>query len=368
MMPYFQECFYNPSSSYPGGVHAASVIEDARNRVAACIGATDKNDKIIFTSGATESNNLVMQYADINEMTFISSATEHSSICGRYCVPVDSSGRINIFEYIRCMSSLHDQHLISNSGCIVSVLLVNNETGVINDVDAIALINNRLSNEWGIKILTHTDATQAVGKCAVNVKALGVNFMTFAAHKIGGPKGAGVLYASEEVETVPSVFVGGGQEHGMRAGTENVPGIVGLAKAIELKTSPLAIYESQSKIYELEERLVRGILAKGISFKVIGDEPRISGVLSIEFPGVDAKSLVSALGLDGIYISTGSACNSAKFTPSPTLKAMGLEDEAPYIVRISLSAHNTNEEVDSIVDAIRNAIEIINNIRRRENY
>lgn len=346
MLPYFTEKFGNASSkTHSYGWVAEEAVKSAREQVAQLIGSLAQ--EIIFTSGATEAANIgikgVFEAYKSRGNHLVTVKTEHKAVLDVYkslekkgaeitYLNVDREGLINFNEL---------EAAISDKTVLVSVMYANNETGVIQDIRKIAGIVHS-SNA-----IFFCDATQAVGKIAVNVMKDGIDLLALSAHKMYGPKGVGALYIRRKnprVALLP-ILDGGGQEKGFRPGTLNVPGIVGLGKACEIAFNSV---EEANRIKKLRDKLEEGLLRVKAS-KVNGHkEKRLPNTLNIAFPGLRADSLIT--GIKEIAISTGSACTSALPEPSHVLTAMGLSKEEVYgSVRFSLGRFTTMEEIETTV-------------------
>jgi cysteine desulfurase len=356
MLPFLCEQYGNASSQYSLGAKAKRAIEQARKQVAAAIGA--EPSEITFTSGGSETNSWVLRcVADTyrNEpMHIVTTAIEHHSVLNA-CrsleqtdievtyLPVDKMGRVSV-DNVRAAIKPHTK--------LVSIMLANNEIGTIQPI---AEIGRLLKGE---SILLHTDAVQAVGHIPVNVKDLQVDYLTASAHKFNGAKGTGILYKRSGLDLSPLVF-GGGQEGGLRAGTENIAGIVAAGYAIEERVGEIA--DTAKRLKAMVEDTVNGIKEIIPSVRVNGDsECRLPGTVNLCFEGVSGESLMHLLDLKGVYISTSSACTSGKDEPSHVLLALGLtEKQAKSSIRISYGKYNCADEVGKIVTAVCDAYEKI---------
>jgi len=373
MAPFYAETFANPSSLHLPGQKARRALEEARETVASCLGAGP--DEIVFTSGGTESDNLALRGAlsGAGRKRLITSSVEHSAVlnCCRALeaegvetiyLPVDGGGAVKMETLEESLASRLET---GRKVDLVSVMLGNNETGALQPVKEIAAALR------GKGIPLHTDAVQAFGKMEVAVDALGVDLLSISAHKFNGPKGVGALYIRRGTQLSP-VLLGGRQERALRAGTENVPAIVGLAKAMELARSELP--DSAARLAALRDRLERGILDRLPGARLNGDAapsghgtPAVPGrrlphILNIAFEGVEGDALLLALDVRGIAASTGSACNAGSLEGSHVLKAMGVEPAlARGSIRFSLGRGNTDEEMDRTADAL---CEIVPQLRR----
>jgi cysteine desulfurase len=360
MLPFLREQYGNASSQYFLGAKAKRAIEQSRKQVAEAIGSEPL--EITFTSGGSETNSWVIRciaetYRN-KPIHIITSAIEHHSVLNA-CraleqngvevtfLPVDNMGRVSV-ENVKVA--------IKPNTKLVSIMLANNEIGTIQPI---AEIGQFLK---GRGILFHTDAVQAIGHIPVNVKDLQVDFLTASAHKFNGAKGTGILYKRAGLELSPLVF-GGEQECGLRAGTENVAGIVSAGYAIEESVSEMVATSKQLKA--MVEVTVKGIKEKIPSVRVNGDtEKHLPGMVNLGFDGVSGESLMHLLDLKGICVSTSSACTSGKDEPSHVLLALGLsEQQAKSAIRISYGRYNTADEAKVIVKAVCGAYaKIIDNL------
>lgn len=351
MLPYLKGSFANPSSIHRLGRLARSAIETAREQLAAMVRVHPS--QVIFTSGATEANNAAIMGVGLRlplgQMLF--SSVEHPSVqepmfaLNRHGwqnerLPVDAAGRTSVEQLAA--------HLNENTR-LVSVMWANNETGVINDIAALA----KLARDRNV--LLHTDAVQAAGKLAVDFSASGAHLMSLSAHKMCGPKGAGALIIERGQELEPLLH-GGGQEKGRRGGTENVAGIVGFGKAAELAMQELAT--RQAHMHQLRDRFeagLRSVLPESVIFAEQAE--RLANTVFMAVPGIEGETLIMALDRQGFAVSAGAACGSDLHEPSTTLKAMGIPTElARCAVRVSLGVANTQADVDGLVEAIRQQV------------
>jgi cysteine desulfurase len=353
MSPFFSEVCGNPSSLHMSGQRAKRAIEEARHTVAEALGAHSK--EIFFTSGGTESNNLAIRGAAqamrARGRHIITSAIEHHAVLN-VCRAMEKDGfdvtylpvdRFGILD----LDALRDN--IRSDTVLVSIMLANNEVGTIQPLSRVA----EMTRAKGI--LLHTDACQAAGKMVVNVDNLRVDLLSLAAHKFYGPKGQGALYVRKGTEILPSMQ-GGHQERLLRPGTENVPGIVGLATAIRLSTKDLPA--ESARVSGLREHLEASIRARVSDVSFNGHrERRLPNIANMSFVGVDGEALLLGLDMRGISVSTGSACNAGSTEPSHVLLAMGLERNlAQGSLRFSLGRQNTETEVDSVVEAVSEVV------------
>jgi cysteine desulfurase len=351
MMPYMTKVFGNAASrNHSFGWEAEAAVEKAREQIAKLIGATAK--EIIFTSGATESNNLAIK--GIAEMYrergnhIITQATEHKAVldtCKRLeksgyrvtYLPVKADGLIDLEDLKRAMD---------DKTILVTIMIANNEIGVIQPVAEIG----KLCHEKGV--LFHTDGVQAIGKIPVDVNAMQIDALSLSAHKIYGPKGVGALYVRRRNPRVQisEQINGGGHERGMRSGTLNVPGIVGLGKACELAGEEMK--SETERLLKLRNKLQHKLESALDYVHVNGSmEHRLPGNLNMSFVYVEGESLL--MGINDIAVSSGSACTSATLEPSYVLKALGLGDDVAHSsIRFGLGRFNTEGEVDYVSDKV----------------
>ena len=350
MMPYFTYKFGNPHSrSHSYGWEAEEGVEKARGQVAKLIGADEK--EVIFTSGATESNNLAIRgiaefYKD-RKNHIVTTVTEHKCVLDtcRHLeqqgfevtyLPVQKNGLIDL-DALRAA--------VTDKTVVVSIMAVNNEIGVIQPLAEIGKICREK------KAFFHTDAAQAAGKIPLDVEAMNIDLMSISGHKIYGPKGIGALYVRRKprVRLVP-LIVGGGQERGFRSGTLPTPLCVGLGEAAEIAMKEM---DAESKrLTKLQARMLKGLNDKLTDIHVNGDlEHRIPGNLNIGFAYVEGESLM--MGIKGLSVSSGSACTSASLEPSYVLRALGVEEDMAHTsLRIGLGRFTTEQEVDTAVDEL----------------
>ncbi len=350
MIPYFTENFGNPSSLYSMSDIPREAIDKARKRVAKAINA-DKNE-IFFTAGGSESDNWILKgiaFANKKKGNHIITTTiEHHAIL-HACkflekngfevtyLPVDEYGFINLEDL---------KKEIKDTTILVSIMFANNEVGTIQPIKEIGEICREK------KIYFHTDAVQAVGHVNIDVKDMNIDALSMAGHKFYGPKGIGAMYLRKGVK-IESLIHGGAQERGKRASTENVPGIVGIGKAIELATSEM---KAESKrLSELRDKLIKGLVEEIPYAKVNGPsgDKRLPGNVNLSFIGIEGETLLLDLNDAGIFVSTGSACASASLNPSHVLLALGLPHEVAHgSLRLTLGAGTTEEHVDYALKVI----------------
>lgn len=356
MLPFFNNIYGNPSSTYSFGKEVKEEIKKARCNVAKLIGANE--DEIIFTSCASESNvtaimNAIRSYP--NKKHVITTKVEHASIMEtmKYlesigysitCLSVDEFGRLNLDEI---------ESSITNDTCLISVMMANNEIGNIYPIKEIS----EIAKKHGI--LFHSDAVQAIGKIRIDVKELGVDTLSLSGHKINAPKGIGVLYVKDGVPFTPLVF--GHQEKNRRGGTENTPYIIGLGKACELIIKDN--YKSNDSLKDLRDYMESEIKSKFDDVKIYGDlANRLPNTSSIAFKNINAEELLLMLESFNIFVSTGSACNSEIAEPSHVLVACNTNLDIYSPIRISLGKYNTKDEIDIFIKRLEN---IINMFRKR---
>jgi cysteine desulfurase len=359
MLPYFTEKFGNSASrNHPFGWVAEEGVETARERIAKLIGATTK--EIIFTSGATESDNLAIK--GVAEMYrekgnhIITAVTEHKAVldtCKRLekygyrvtYLPVQKDGLVDLEDLKRA---------IDDKTILVTIMAANNEIGVLQPVTEIG----KICRERGV--IFHTDATQAVGKVPVDVNKQNIDILSISAHKMYGPKGVGALYVRRKNPRVQisAIIDGGGHERGMRSGTLNVPGIVGLGKACQLAMEEMP--EETRKLTGLRDRLRDKIMGRLDEVFINGSwEHRLPGNLNISFAYVEGESLL--MGINDIAVSSGSACTSATLEPSYVLKALGTGDDLAHSsIRFGIGRFNTEAEVDYVADRV---VETVSRLR-----
>jgi len=347
MLPHFTDAFGNPSSIHSLGVETRAAVAEAREKVASLIGAT--SDEIIFTSGGTEADNLAIKGVALANAHkgrhIVTTRIEHHAVeeSSRYLekqgfkvtrVGVDKDGLVDPKDI---------EKAITPETILISVMHANNEVGTIQPIAEIGKMAR------GRGVYFHTDAVQTVGHIPTIVGELGVDLLAISAHKLYGPKGVGVLYVRKGTRIV-SFMHGGGQERGLRASTENVPGIVGLGKASEIAQTEM---DAESKqLTRLRDRLIKGLLERILQIRLNGHATqRLPNNVNISVASVEGESLAVSLDLEGIAVSTGSACSSEAMEPSHVLMAMGLPSElARGSVRFSLGRDNTDADIDRVLE------------------
>ena len=359
MLPYFDEEFGNPSSLYSLGQRAKEGLEDARERVAKCLGCSPK--EITFTSGGSEADNqALVSAARIGERKgkkhIISSAFEHHAILHTLeklrkegfdieLLPVGPTGTITAEQVKKA---------IRPDTCLVTIMYANNEIGSIMPIKEIGAV----CKEAGV--LFHTDAVQAAGHLHIDVKDQNIDMLSLSGHKFHGPKGTGVLYARQGI-MLTNIIEGGAQERGKRAGTENMAGIRGLAAALEEACAH--IDENAAKVSKLRDKLIEGI--SKIPHSVLNGDPvnRLPGNVNFCFEGIEGESMLLLLDLKGICASSGSACTSGSLDPSHVLLAIGRPHEVAHgSLRLSLCEWNTEEEIDYILQELPQIVEYLRNM------
>ncbi|MDR1778127.1 MAG: cysteine desulfurase NifS [Desulfovibrio sp.] len=355
MLPYLSDFYGNPSSMYAFAARAADGIDQARSRVAALLGANP--EEIIFTSCGSESDNTAIfsaLQAQPDKRHLITTRVEHSAIlntaqywerqgCRVTYLNVDDRGRLDQEQYLQALG---------DDTALVSIMFANNEVGNIYPIQRMA----EAARERGV--LFHTDAVQAVGKTPIDLSHMPVDMLSLSGHKIHAPKGIGVLYVRRGVRFRPFLR-GGHQERGRRAGTENVPYIVGLGKAAQLATEHLQ--EERIAVARLRDRLEQGIMAGVPDCIVNGDtENRLPNTSNISFKNVEGEAILLMLDRLGICASSGSACTSGSLEPSHVLRAMGVPfNYAHGSVRLSLSRYTTEEDVDYVTEHLPDVIKTL---------
>jgi cysteine desulfurase len=364
MVPYLNKHWGNPSSPYSFGNQARLAVEKARARVAEHLGC--KPAEVIFTSCGTESDNLaargVVHALHRRGNHIVTTSIEHHAVlntckaleiegCRITCLPVGSDGAVRIEDVEKSLCS---------ETVLITVMHANNETGVIQPVEEIAILAKKRG------IVFHTDAVQTAGKIPLRLCKLGADLISISGHKFYGPKGMAALYIREGTPLSP-LLTGGPHEHSRRAGTENVAGIVGLSRALALATeSSESEYKRLQKLRDRFEAQIRSAVPR---MKINGAlAPRVPNTSSMSFESVDGESIVLGLDLRGIYVSTGSACSTGDPEPSHVLLAMGLSpNEAQGSIRISLGKDTREEDIDTVVGVLTDTVERLRGISSIEN-
>ncbi len=366
MVPYLTREYFNPSSMYEPARQVAEAIRRARQQIARCFGNIRSNE-IVFTSCATESNNTAIigvAKANPERRHIVTTAVEHPAVLevckemqrGGYEVtflPVDRHGNLNIKDFVRALRP---------DTLLVTIMHANNETGVIFPVAELA----RITKETDPNIVFHTDATQSVGKLRIDLAGeyRHVDLLSFSGHKLHAPKGIGVLFIRKGTPIRP-FMVGGHQESGRRAGTENVPYIIGLAKAMELAYQNLE--EENNRLERMRDRLERELRNRIPYLEINGEgAPRLSNTLNLSCHFIEGEAMLFELFEHGICASSGSACTSGSLEPSHVLTAMKVPFTAIHgSVRFSLSRYNTEEDIDRIIEVFP---EVVERLRRASPY
>lgn len=349
MLPCFSQNYGNPSSIYEIAREAKSLIDNARKQVATAIGAEEK--EIYFTAGGSESDNWAIKgiaesYKDKGKHIITSSIEHHAVLhtC-QYLekngyevtyLPVDEDGKIRIEDL---------EKAIRPDTILISIMFANNEIGTLQPIKEIGEIAKKH------KIIFHTDAVQAVGHVKIDVKQMNIDMLSLSAHKLYGPKGIGALYVRKGIK-LKSYIHGGAQERGIRAGTENVPGIVGLGKAIELATAEME--QENKRLIKLRDEIIDGILNNIPYTRLNGHRTdRLPANVNISFEFIEGESILLLLDMNGIYASSGSACTSGSLDPSHVLLAIGLPHEKAHgSLRMTLGIENTEEDVKKLLEVL----------------
>ena len=347
MLAWFRDQYGNPSTLYSLARDPRRAVAHSREIIAAAIHA--EPEEIFFTSGGTEADNWALKgtaFRHARGEGIITSAIEHHAVLNS-CAALERMGyavnRLPVDREGLVRADALRSHL-ADSTFLVSVMLANNEIGTIEHAAELAEIAHQAG------ALFHTDAVQAVGHIPVDVKTLGIDMLSASAHKFNGPKGIGFLYLRSGVQLIPLID-GGGQEHGLRGGTENVAGIVGMAAALQQHTEHMA--QEASYLNELSNRLVRNLKEKRLDFLTNGSSHRIPGSLSLSFKGADGEMLMHRLDLMGTAVATGSACNSKDTVLSHVIQAIAVPQEYAHgTIRITLGMDNTPEQMDTLTNQI----------------
>ena len=354
MMPFFTQSFGNPSSIYKLGQENKRAVDLAKERIAKAIGATP--NEIYFTAGGCEADNWVIKgiaFANMNKGNhIITTSIEHPAIINSCkflekhgfevtLLGVDENGQVRLDEL---------ENAIKDNTILISVMFANNEIGTIQPIKEIAEIAKKHN------VYFHTDAVQAVGSLRIDVKDLGVDMLSMSGHKFYGPKGIGALYIKKGTK-IDSLIHGGGQEQGKRAGTENVPAIVGMGKAIELAYENFD--ETTNRIIALREKLINGVLNNIPHVRLNGHRTkRLPGNTNFSFSFIEGESLLLMLNMKGVAGSSGSACSSGSLDPSHVLLAIGLDHGTAHgSLRLTLGAETTEEDIDYTVNILAHEVE-----------
>lgn len=365
MVHVMEEDFGNPSSKHTKGITAENYIKEAKETI--CTQLKCKPKEIIFTSGGTESNNMAFIGTAIANRRagkhVITTRIEHASVHEPMAyleemgydvtyLPVDSTGRVSVEEL---------ENAIREDTFLISIMYVNNEVGSVQPIEQIG----QMLKKKHPQILFHVDAIQAFGKYKIVPKKLGVDMMSVSGHKIHGPKGSGFLYVNEKVKIRPILF-GGGQQDGMRSGTENVPAIAGLGVAVkEIYTGHL---EKRAKLYELKKRLIAGLQdVDGVTINALIEpiEETAPHIVSVSFANTRSEVMLHALAQKGVFVSSGSACSSNHPELSGTLQAIGVKSELlDSTLRFSFSVMTTSEEIDYAIAVVKEVLPVLRKFTR----
>ena len=360
MLPCFNAIYGNSNSLHSYGREASAIVDRARDRIAHAINAS-KSNEIYFTSGGTEADNWAIKgiaHAYSNKgKHIITSSIEHRAVldaCAQLeeegfevtYIPVDSTGLVNLTELL---------HAIRKDTTLISIMAVNNEVGTIQNIKAIA----KIAHDYGI--IFHTDAVQGLGAIKIDVQDMEIDAMTLSSHKIYGPKGIGCLYLKNGIR-IETLIAGGSQERGKRGGTLNVPAIAGFGKAVEIAARDIII--NQQKLRSERDYFIRSLQEKLDYITINGHQfQKVNGILNISFDMVDSESLLMLLDMEGVAVSTGSACTSNSVEPSHVLKAMGLDESiVKSAIRISFGKNISKSDIDYVVNVITNAVNQLRSI------
>ncbi|MEW6242670.1 MAG: cysteine desulfurase NifS [Bacillota bacterium] len=359
MVRYMTDIYGNPSSVHAFGRMARKGVEEARESVAALIGASP--GEIIFTSGGTEADNLaikgIAESLSHKGKHIITSKVEHHAVL-HTCEYLEKKGFSVTYlpvDRYGTVSASDVEAALQDDTILVSVMMANNEVGTIQPIAEIV----QAAKSRGV--LVHTDAVQAVGAVRIDVEEMGVDLLSLSGHKIYGPKGVGALYVRKGVKLLP-IAHGGGHERGKRAGTENVPGIVGLGKAAELARDEMGA--SSERIKHLRDRLIEGILSR-IEHSRLNGHPtnRLPNNVNVSIEYVEGEAMLLSLDQQGVAASSGSACTSGSLEPSHVLMAMGLSHEVAHgSLRMTLGRQNTEEDVDYVLSVLPPIVERLRNM------
>jgi len=357
MLPYLKENYGNPSSTYSLGVKSKSAIEKAREVVAEKIGGTSR--EVYFTSGGSEADNWAIKgvaYANKNKgKHIITSKVEHHAVL-HTCEYLEKQGfevtYVDVDKY-GMVDPKDIEKAIREDTILITIMYANNEVGTIMPIKEIGEIAKKH------KVYFHTDAVQAVGTLEIDVNDLNVDMLSMSAHKFHGPKGTGALYIRRGVK-IDNLIIGGGQERTKRAGTENIAGIVGMAKALELAYD--GYEERNEKLSRLRDLLIEKLLTN-IKYTRLNGHPskRLPGNVNVSIEFIEGESMLLSLDMVGVAASSGSACTSGSLDPSHVLLAMGLSHEIAHgSLRLSLSEENTEEDIDHVVNSL---VQIVDRLR-----
>ncbi|MGB7068610.1 MAG: cysteine desulfurase NifS [Pyrinomonadaceae bacterium] len=364
MLPYLTEKFGNASSIHYFGQETRAAVDKARHQVAELINA--RPNEIVFTSGGTESNNLAIRgLLEANAKYgkhIVTSQIEHSAV-KNVCEDLEKHGfqvtYLPVYENGLVRSEDVEQ-AIRDDTVLISIMAANNEIGTIQPVSEVGRLVSELRS-GGRKIWFHTDAVQAAGKISVDVEEIGCDLLSISGHKIHAPKGVGALYIRRGVRLHPQ-NIGGRQERGNRGGTESVPNIVAFGKACELAKIGLA--DNETHLAALRDRFEQSVIESIDDSRVNGDpSQRLPNISNISFGAIEGEGLLIQLDMQGVAVSTGSACSSGSLEPSPVIRALGLDDEsARGAIRFSFGKTNTETDVDQVLEILPAAVETLRNL------
>jgi cysteine desulfurase len=360
MIPCFRETFGNASSVHIFGQEARAIVEEARRSVAGLLGADTR--EIVFTSGGTESDNSALWgifrsgYRPGNHI--VTTKIEHPAILAT-CKAMESAGAEITYVSMDSSGGVDPgaiESALRDTTLLISVMHANNETGIIQPIEEISKIARRRG------ILLHTDAVQSAGKIPIDVSALGVDLLSLSGHKFHGPKGIGALYIRKGTKIAP-FMTGGSHERKRRAGTENVPGIAGLGAAARLALERLP--QMETRVAGLRDHLEGQAMSRISGMRINGQGRRLPNISNLSFERLEGEAAVIALDLEGIAISTGSACSSGSLDPSHVLIAMGLRPEVVQgSLRFSLCFHNSEQEIDRTVQTLETVVQRLRKLSR----
>lgn len=358
MVDTMKNYYGNPSSAHILGVRGERKLNEAREIIAKSLNCS--KDEIVFTSGGSESNNFLVRGFASPGVHMITSRIEHPSILNTFnelekqgvkvtYLNTDNKGRVNLEELANA---------INKDTVLVSIMHVNNEIGIIQDIDTIG----RIIKEKSSRAKFHVDAVQSYGKLKIDVRKSNIDLLSISGHKIHGPKGVGVAYIRKGLNPNPLIF-GGGQERKLRSGTENLPAIVGLGVAADKKYR--TIDENFNKVKEVKDYFIKKLKEfDGIKINSDGEE-FLPYILSVSFVGYKGEVLLHALEDEGIYVSTGSACSARRHEKSHSVEAIGLnEAEIEGTIRFSFSEYNTKDEVDYVIEALRKSLSFLRRLKK----
>lgn len=350
MLPCFNSVYGNSNSVHSFGREASAIVDRARDRIAHAINA-EKSNEIYFTSGGTEADNwaiLGLAHANADKgKHIITSQIEHSAVLDA-CHKLEKEGyevtylKVDRYGLVNLVDLLHS---IRKDTSLISIMAVNNEVGTIQNIKAIA----KIAHDYGI--IFHTDAVQGIGSIRIDVQDMEIDAMSLSAHKINGPKGVGCLYLKNGIK-IEELIVGGSQERGKRGGTLNVPAVAGFGKAVEIAVRDVIV--NQQKLRNIRDYFIKEVTDK-IEFVTINGhlQQKVNGIVNMSFEMVDSESLLMLLDMEGIAVSTGSACTSNAIEPSHVLKAMGLDDEnVNGAIRFSFGKNISKSELDYVIETL----------------